>query len=396
MLSIPRDRRLGVVITLGTTQTLAWASSYYLPAILADQISADLGVSRDWFFAAFSASLLVSAFLGPAVGRFIDRHGGRRMLAVSNIVFAAGLALLACSTGPVGLVAAWIVIGVGMAMGLYEPAFATLTGLYGGTARGAITGITLIAGFASTVGWPATTLMAQSIGWRGACLVWAGLHVLLGLPANRFLIPMAPPPIRKRSPGEPVEAPDAARTLVLLSITFAATACVSGAMSAHLPRLLTAYGIAPATAIAAAALVGPAQVAARIAEFSLLRHVSPLISARLAVSLHPVAVACLALFGPPAAMVFGLLHGAGNGMVTIARGTLPLAMFGADGYGLRTGVLAAPSRVSQAVAPLLFGVVMDRAGPGAALGLSSGLSILGALALVALRTRPSATASQTT
>jgi MFS family permease len=384
----PGRQRTLVVATLGTTQTLAWASTYYLPAVLADTIAADLNVSRDWFFGAFSASLLISAFLGPAVGRFIDRRGGRDVLALSNLVFALGLIALAVSHGPAGLAIAWTIIGVGMALGLYEPAFSTLAGLYGGGARSAITGITLIAGFASTVGWPASTFLSHEIGWRATCLTWAALHLLLGLPANRFLLPAAPPPVRAVTQDVPAVTGDATRTLVLLAVMFGAAAFVSGAMSAHLPRLLAACGIAPTAAVAAAALVGPAQVAARIIEFSLLRRISPLASARLAVALHPVGVAVIAVLGPPAAMAFAVLHGAGNGMVTIARGTLPLALFGSAGYGLRTGLLAAPGRVTQALAPILFGVVLDRGGPGAALALSSGLSILGLVALMALRIGP--------
>jgi len=235
-----------VVATLGTTQTLAWASTYYLPAVLADTIAADLNVSRDWFFGAFSASLLISAFLGPSVGRFIDRRGGRDVLALSNIVFALGLIVLAVSHGPAGLIIAWTAIGIGMALGLYEPAFSTLAGLYGSGARSAITGITLIAGFASTIGWPVSTFLSHEIGWRATCLIWAALHVLFGLPANRFLMPSAPPPTRA-VPQQVAPAPDedATRTLVLLAVMFGASAFVSGAMSAHLPRLLAACGITP-------------------------------------------------------------------------------------------------------------------------------------------------------
>lgn len=384
----PGRQRTLVVATLGTTQTLAWASTYYLPAVLADTIAADLNVSRNWFFGMFSASLLISAFLGPAVGRFIDRRGGRDVLALSNVVFALGLVVLALSHGPAGLAIAWTIIGVGMALGLYEPAFSTLAGLYGSGARGAITGITLIAGFASTVGWPMSTFLSHEIGWRATCLTWAALHVMLGLPANRFLVPTAPPPAHAVAQAVPAARDDAGRTLVLLAVMFGASAFVSGAMSAHLPRLLAACGIAPTAAVAAAALVGPAQVAARIVEFSLLRRISPLASARLAVALHPLGVAVIAVLGPPAAMAFAILHGAGNGMVTIARGTLPLALFGAAGYGLRTGLLAAPGRVTQAMAPILFGVALDRGGPWVALALSSGLSIVGLGALVALRSRP--------
>src|SRR5271168_3126286 len=185
-----------VVAALGTAQTLAWGSSYYLPAILADPIAAGLGLSRTVVFGIFSGALLVSAFLGPAVGRAIDQHGGRGVLAISNLVLAVGLVLLGMAQGIATLTIAWAFLGVGMAMGLYDPAFATLTGLYGRAARGPITGITLIAGFASTIGWPLSALLEASFGWRGACLVWAALNLLIGLPLNRLLIPRAPPPIR--------------------------------------------------------------------------------------------------------------------------------------------------------------------------------------------------------
>jgi MFS family permease len=190
----------GVVVgALGSAQTLAWGSSYYLPAILADPIADGLGLSRTVLFGVFSGSLLVSALLGPLVGRVIDTYGGRGVLALSNLVLAAGLVLLALTQGLVTLVAAWTVLGVGMAMGLYDPACATLAGLYGRAARGPITGITLIAGFASTVGWPLSALLEAHFGWRGACLVWAALNLFIGLPLNRLLVPRAPPP----SQGQP-------------------------------------------------------------------------------------------------------------------------------------------------------------------------------------------------
>jgi MFS family permease len=140
-------KRSIVVAALGTAPTLAWGSSYYLPAILADPIAANLRLSRTAVFGVFSGALLVSALLGPTVGRAIDQHGGRGVLAISNLVLAAGLVLLGTAQGILTLTIAWTFLGVGMAMGLYDPAFATLTGLYGRAARGPITGITLIAGF---------------------------------------------------------------------------------------------------------------------------------------------------------------------------------------------------------------------------------------------------------
>ena len=384
----PPLRHKGVVVSaLGITQTLAWASTYYLTAVFTDPVSADLHLTRIWFYGSVSAALLLSGLLGPVAGRMIDRYGGRDVLTATNLVFAAGLLLLSCATGPITLVAAWLVLGIGMGFGLYEAAFATVAGLYGREARNAITGITLFAGFASTIGWPLSAALIDGLGWRGALMAWAGLHLVLGLPFNRLLVPRSPPPAAVVSPpeGTPSGVP---WTMIVLACVFGATWFVSTALAAHLPRLLEAIGVTPVAAIAAAALIGPAQVAARLAEFSLLRRAAPMVSARLAAGLHPVGVILLVVIGAPAAIPFVLLHGAGNGMLTIARGTLPLAMFGAAGYGLRTGLLAAPARILQGGAPLLFGLILDRGGPHAALlltGLLTGLSFLALLLL-----RPSA------
>jgi MFS family permease len=377
----------GVVVgALGSTQTLAWGSSYYLPAILADPIADGLGLSRTVVFGVFSGSLLVSALLGPSVGRVIDTYGGRGMLALSNLVLAAGLVLLALTQGVVMLVAAWTVLGVGMAMGLYDPAFATLAGLYGRAARGPITGITLIAGFASTVGWPLSALLEAHFGWRGACLVWAALNLFIGLPLNRLLVPRAPPPSRAtEAQGTAGPAPRGA--MPLLAFVFAATWFVTGAMAAHLPRLLEIAGASATAAIVASALVGPAQVAARLVEFGALKRTHPLISARLAAALHPIGAILLIALGPSAITAFAVLHGAGNGLLTIAKGTLPLAIFGPVGYGLRSGVLGAPARAAQAGAPLIFGLLLDRMGLGV-LAISAGLSLAAAVALLMLKAHP--------
>ncbi|HEY0910199.1 MAG TPA: MFS transporter, partial [Bradyrhizobium sp.] len=182
--------RKGVVVaSLGCTQILAWGSTYYLSAIFADPVSASLHLSRSWFFGAFSAALLLSGLLGPLAGRLIDRYGGRAVLAATNAVIASGLVLLGLSNGPWTLTASWLVLGIGMGGGLYEAAFATAAGLYGRDARSAITGITLLAGFASTIGWPVSAALIAAFGWRDAAFAWAGLHVLAGLPMNWFLIP---------------------------------------------------------------------------------------------------------------------------------------------------------------------------------------------------------------
>ncbi|WP_454719924.1 MULTISPECIES: MFS transporter [Cupriavidus] len=381
-----------VIARLGIAQTLAWGSTYYLPAMLATPMARELGVSTPTIFAAFSVALVVSALLGPAAGRMIDRTGGRSVLAATSLVFAVGLAGLGMAQGVIGLFAAWIVLGIGMGAGLYEAAFATLVALYGSRSRGAITGITLIAGFASTVGWPLSTFMETHIGWRGACLSWAALHLTLGLALNLSMPRMAaaataPAPAPSPARGgqtQPSGGSSQRRASCALAFVFAATWFTSTAMAAHLPRLLQAGGASLATAVMVGALIGPAQVGARILEFGLLRKVHPLLSARIAAALHPLGALAFGLAGAPAAAVFGVLHGAGNGILTIAKGTLPLVIFGAGGYGHRQGVLMVPARVAQALAPWIFGMCLDAFG-AKSLWLSSALGVMAILTLMSVR-----------
>ena len=374
-----------VVVALGCAQTLSWACSYYLPAILAVPMARELGIPASWVFGAFSAALVLSALLGPWAGRVIDRRGGRDVLAASNLVIAAGLVTLAVAQGTAVFVVGWLLLGLGMSIGLYDAAFATLAGLYGRAARSPITGITLIAGFASTVGWPLSAVMEEAIGWRNACLVWAGLQLLVALPLNRFLVPQAPPPekLAKAEGGETAQAPRFA--MPLLAYIFAATWMVTGAMAAHLPVLLQAAGATPAAAVAAASLVGPSQVAARLLEFGLLRRFSPMVSARLSTIGHPLGAIALLAIGGAAAPAFAILHGMGNGILTIVKGTLPLAVFGPVGYGARQGLLSAPSRFLQALSPFLFGLLLERASIATALTITSAAMLSALVALMLLR-----------
>ncbi len=382
--------RRRVVLLLGTTQTLSWAGSYYLPAILAGGMARDLGVATSTVFVAFSLAMLLTAFLGPRVGRAIDQRGGRVVLIASNLVLTAGVLLLAFAQGPVLLFAAWALLGLGMAMGLYDPAFATLARLYGSDARSAITGITLIAGFASTIGWPLTAAMEAWWGWRGACLGWAAIHLLISLPMNALLPGpehRAPAAARPPAPASAQEARDTRRQAWLMAFIFCSGGFSAAALAAHLPALLVAAGATPAAAIAAGALMGPAQVAARVFEFTLLRRAHPLLSAKLANIAHPSGAMILLSLGAPFAAVFVLLHGAGNGVQTIVRGTLPLAVFGAAGYGARQGLIVAPARFLGALAPALFGFVVASGGAHA-LWLTTALSLAAFTALFFLRVAP--------
>lgn len=385
--------RTHVTIILGIAQTLAWASSYYLLAVLATPISQSIDISYSLVFAAFSTALLVSAAIGPIAGQLIDRFGGRPVLMASNLVFAAGLLLLSQATQTIHVFVAWAIMGVAMGCGLYEAAFSAVVHLYGQKARGVITGITLFAGFASTVGWPLSGYLEGVYGWQTVCLVWAALHVLVGLPLNAWLSQASPEKVastRSADTGPVVEATSSLanknrrRNAYLMAYVFAVSWFISTAMAAHLPQVLQASGALLVVAIAAAALVGPAQVAGRLLEYGFLKHSHPLLSARLAILAHPVAALCLGVFGASAVYVFTIFHGLGNGILTIAIGTLPLKVFGEHGYGQRQGWLMAPARVVQAGSPFLFGLVLASWGSHA-LWLSALLALSAFIALWAMR-----------
>jgi hypothetical protein len=280
------------------------------------------------------------------------------------------------------------VLGVGMGYGLYDAAFGALGRIYGEAARGPITGITLIAGFASTVGWPLTALGVASIGWRDTCFAWAAAHILIGLPLNLLMLPAVTgakaATENALKPHVPLD-----RTMILLAFIFATAWTVTGAMAAQLPRILEAAGATTVQAISAGALVGPAQVAARIMEASVLKRYHPLVSTKLACLMHPIGAAIVAIFGGAAASAFAIFHGAGNGVITISRGTLPLAIFGPENYGYRLGIIGAGARMTQAAAPLLFGFLIDAMG-SRVLIVSSALSLVAFAALFMLpeRARP--------
>jgi len=380
----PPAGRRRVVGAIGAAQTLAWAGSYYVPAILAAPMARDFGLPASAVHAAFSGALLLTAVLGPLVGRVIDRHGGRGVLAGSNLALAAGLAVMAAAPAgwPSVLFLGWALLGLGMAAGLYDAAFATLAGLYGRAARGPISGVTMMAGFASAVGWPVSAWIEARHGWRVACLAWAATQLLLALPLHLLLVPPAPPPVPAAVAEEAPDAPPDRGRLALLAFALLASGFNVPAMAAHLPAVLVLGGVPAGSALAAAALVGPMQVGVRVLDAALLGRLHPLATARLATAASPLAALALGVgLGPVA---FAAIHGAGAGLLTIVRGTLPLALFGPRGYGARQGIILAPMRLLQALAPLVFGLALERAGLGA-LWLYAAMGALSLLALLALR-----------
>jgi predicted MFS family arabinose efflux permease len=378
----PRPHRMLVISALGITQILAWGSSYYLLTILAKPIAAETGWPFAWVISGLSLGLLVSGVVSPQVGRAIERHGGRPVLMVSAALIALGLLTLAVAPNiPIYLVG-WLVIGLGMGAGLYEAVFSTLGRLYGLTARDAIASLTLWGGFAATVCWPLSAFLVQLVGWRATCLVYAILQLVVALPLYIFVLPHE----EKRSLEAPVPHSEAAaagafrdssRTLLvgLLATILTTGGVIFSIWSVHIITILQGRGVALATAVALGALIGPAQVGSRAVEMAIGRYHHPLWT--LAVSVTLIATSLVLLWmGFPILSVSLVCYGAGSGIWSIARGTLPLALFGPLGYAELMGRLAMPSLIAQSLAPSLGAVLIEKAGTNGA------LAVLGILSLV--------------
>jgi MFS family permease len=369
-----------VITALGLTQILAWGSSYYLPAVLAEPIARDTGWPLSWVVGGLSLGLLIAAIVSPRVGSAIERHGGRPVLALSAITIGTGQLGLALAPNLGAYVAAWLVIGVGMGAGLYDAAFATLGRLYGHDARAAITALTLFGGFASTVCWPLSAFMLSTIGWRGACLVYAAIQLAAALPLYLVIIPRGAPAVAAPAPGARVmktytPAKPTLLLLAALAMSLTLAAFLSSLMSVHLLTMLQASGIALAAAVGLGAAVGPFQVTARIVEMAIARYHHPVWTK--AASVMFVAIGLSALWaGLPAILLALGSYGAGVGLESIARGTLPLALFGAAGYATLMGRLALPSLLAQAAAPWVGAILLERVGAHGTLAVVAAVAVL--------------------
>ncbi|WP_149536790.1 MFS transporter [Siccirubricoccus phaeus] len=379
-------------LLLGTAQTLAWATSYYLPAVVAPAVVQDLQAEPALVYGAFSAALLLAGLAAPRVGRAIEGRGGRPVLMLSSLVIALGLALLGLLPGLWGWVTGWLVLGLGMSAGLYEAAFATLGVLFGRGARRPITVVTLFAGFASTIGWPLSTALLPLLGWRGTCLAYAVANLLIALPLYALLPRAATPAEAAGGPqaAEPPPPPLAwvRRSVLLLAMFFTLRSVISGALSVHLLSLLGGLGLSLGAAVAAAALQGPSQVGGRLLEFTAGRGAHPLVVARLGGVLLPLGALLLVLAGPLMAVPFVMLYGASNGILTISRGAVPLALFGPRGYPVLMGKLALPILVSQALAPTLAAPVVANWPAAHFLGAAGVLALVALGCLLAIRPIP--------
>jgi MFS family permease len=356
------------VCALGVAQIISWGTLFYTIAVLGSAMRRELGLSDIFLFGSFTAGLFLSGMVSPFVGRHIDRGGGRRVLASGSALGALATAVLAAAQGPLTVLAGWLLAGIAMAACLYDPAFATLHGLAGTAYRRAVTALTLFGGFASTVFWPLSQFLLDSVGWRETFAVYAGLHLGICLPLHLLFVPRVPLPHHE---AEPAPATAAARgggaAFVWLATALALAAFLGSAVAAHLIDLLTATGLSARDAVLVGSLIGPMQVAGRIMEFAVGRRLRALAVGTLAFTLMVVA---LILFTQVrgvwiVALAFAIVYGWSNGVMTIVRGTVPAELFGQRGYGALLGRLALPQFILKAIAPvaltLLFVVDASRA-----------------------------------
>ncbi|KPQ09456.1 MAG: Arabinose efflux permease [Saliniramus fredricksonii] len=372
--------RAVVISALGITQILAWGSTYYLLAVLAEPIARETGWPLTMVVGGLTLGLIAASVVSPRVGNAIQATGGRPVMSASSLIMATGLAGLAFVDHPALYFTVWVLLGIGMGAGLYDAAFATLGRLYGKDARGAITALTLYGGFASTLCWPLSAFLVETLGWRGACLTYAGIHLFINLPLHVFALPRFAPddPARPRqsrrevltallrgreSSGARITLPESDRLVfALLATGLTIGGIASAVLSVHLLTVLQARDIALAAAVGLGALVGPSQVGGRILEMLIGRKFHPLWTAAVSAILIFAGVTLLAGHAPLIALAL-MLYGAGIGIRSIVRGTLPLALFDPGIYATMMGRLAAPILLLGALSPLAAAWIIDAFGP---------------------------------
>lgn len=342
---------------LGIPQAIAWASSFYLPGVLAVPMSQELGVTTETYFWAFTLSLLVGGILGPRVGRLIDQKGGSQILPLSNIFFIAGLAILAMAQNWALLFLGWLVLGLAGATGFYDATFAAVVRLLGDKSKKTIAAITVFSGFSSTAAWPITSFIEQGFGWRFALLFWIAVQLFIALPMNLTIpkvepqqITLATGPIRKLIKNR--FRPD--KLVAMFAVIFTLEHFIINGVSTTLPIVLTEWGVSAAAALFASTILGPSQAFARLGILAFSKKLSTMQLGIISTIVHPLGVLVLFVFGEWGLVPFVILHGIGVGLNPFIRGALPLEFYGAENYGQRLGNIMFSVRIFGAFSPIIF------------------------------------------
>ncbi|WP_373504849.1 MFS transporter [Aestuariivirga sp.] len=382
---------LWLVITgLGITQIIGWGTTYYALGALSQDIEATTGWSKALIFGAFSAALLLSGLISTWAGRFIDRNGGRNMMMAGSVLAAMGCGLIGLIQHPAAYVAGWLVLGIAMRFATYDAAFASLAQIAGAGARRAISYLTLFGGLASTVFWPVSHWLSVSIGWPNAMLSYAALHIIVCLPIHALVLKDAQGEKAAETQAEdtvvPLQGIDRRKAMAWFAAALALNGIVFSSISAHVVPLFDGLGFRGDEAVAMAALIGPSQVASRIGEILLGRKLKAVHLGLIAFGLLPVALAIFWAggFSWVSALVFAVLYGASNGLVTIAKGAVPLVLFGRRGYGEVLGLISTPNLIVNAAAPLAFALLLSGTSPQAALMIAGAAAIASGLCMARL------------
>ena len=379
------------IVALGITQIIAWGTTLYALGVLGKPIANDTGWSQSTVYGGLTVGLLVAGAISIPVGRWLDRIGGRHVMSLGSAAAGASLALLSQASSPVSYLAAWALLGLAMRMTLYDAAFAALVQIAGARGRRAISMLTLFGGLASTIFWPIGAALEFAYGWRAALLVFSALNLLVCLPLHWFFLRPGQhatagntvAPASSTVAATPLDGAQRRSAMVLFSIVTSASAILYGAMAVHLVSVLAATGIDARLAVILASAKGVAQTLSRLVDLVFGRNLHPMMLGRVTLACLPLAFLALnfAPAGFAAAAVFVLFFGIANGLTTIVRGAVPLAIFGPDGYGAVLGRLATPVLVTNAIAPVLFAVLAENFGLPLCIMVLTAIAILASAAM---------------
>lgn len=380
----------GLVSALGLTQIIGYGTLYYSFSILAPGMAADLGLSLAEVFGVFSVSLFIGGLSATYIGKQMDRIGAATVMTVGSALAALTLALCAWSPSVAIFATAIILLEVSSGMVQYQAAFAALVESDPRTASRSITYLTLIGGFASTIFWPISATLTGYLSWREIYLVFAALNLFLCMPLHFWIRSLGKKAgeasIRPRETvigAIPTHA--RRRAMVIVSFAFALLGFTLAAILAHMVPMLGSIGLGAATVVIGS-LFGPAQVLSRLINMVFGKNLSPPGLAVLSAVLIVFGVLILLMTGNwlPGAVAFAICLGLGSGINSIAQGSLPLYLFGSDGYGAITGKMAAARLAVGAGAPFVFAAAMENIGLSFALVANACLGAVSIAAFVAV------------
>ncbi len=376
----PRTAR--TVAVLAVTQLIGWGTSFDMLGVMGRVIAPDLGLANEVVFGGLTVMMIISALMGPTTGRWLGRYGAARVLAAASLVFAAGLALLAAANGIVLYVLAWILIGGGGALGLSAPAYTAVVEREGPNSKRVIAILMLFTGLSSAIFWPVLSLLNDALGWRSTFLICAALQFCICLPLHLFALPT---PIVSHTEGAaahtaplPLSPAKQRRAFLLIAAATTISTFVTFGVSPSLLEIFRQSGASPALAIQLGSARGVIGISARFMDMLLGKRGNPILSAAMGVSLMVLSFLMMIVLPPstPLLVAFILLYGFGSGVMTVARALLPLALFSPRDYGLQSARLSLPQNLANAVAPVVFTAILDRAGAGMAIATCAVLAVL--------------------